>query len=320
MAAIVDGDDAETFRRQMPHPAGFHPVHPPVGGKAVDEQHRLARARLVKGDLHAVRIEFLHGRQNMLIRRDHKRTVDSMAAGAIPHFHNSMGLASIEVGSHTFMCMGALPPFDHPHVFLTMGAGHDVICPYCSTHLQAQCRTCCGQFQTRCRALSFRGGISPSPTIREYRDSDEAAVLALIRELQAFEMPMNPYLRPPAGIGTPYLDETRNWCAKSGGVMLVSEGPQGLSGYACVLTACEEEGKDSEVPYLYGLVADLVVTSNLRGQGIGTALLRECERLCRDKGRSVFRIGVMAQNHAARAAYAKFGFADRHYTLEKILT
>lgn len=57
-----------------------------------------------------------------------------MAAGAIPHFHNSAGLGKIEVGSHTFMCMGALPPHDHPHVFLTMGAGHDVICPYCSTH------------------------------------------------------------------------------------------------------------------------------------------------------------------------------------------
>ena len=57
-----------------------------------------------------------------------------MAHGAIPHFHNDMGLSQIEVGSHKFMCMGALPPFDHPHVFLTMGSDHDVICPYCSTH------------------------------------------------------------------------------------------------------------------------------------------------------------------------------------------
>lgn len=56
-----------------------------------------------------------------------------MADHAIPHFHNTAGVSAIEIGSHKFMCMGALPPFDHPHVFLTMGDDHEVICPYCST-------------------------------------------------------------------------------------------------------------------------------------------------------------------------------------------
>ena len=31
------------------------------------------------------------------------------------------------------MCIGAKPPFDHPHVFLDMGTDHEIICPYCST-------------------------------------------------------------------------------------------------------------------------------------------------------------------------------------------
>jgi hypothetical protein len=31
------------------------------------------------------------------------------------------------------MCIGASPPFDHPHVFLDMGDDHEIICPYCST-------------------------------------------------------------------------------------------------------------------------------------------------------------------------------------------
>jgi hypothetical protein len=31
------------------------------------------------------------------------------------------------------MCVGALPPFDHPHVFIDMGAANETICPYCST-------------------------------------------------------------------------------------------------------------------------------------------------------------------------------------------
>lgn len=57
-----------------------------------------------------------------------------MAAGATPYFQNSMGVAKIETGAREFMCIGAKPPFDHPHVFLDMGAAGEIICPYCSTH------------------------------------------------------------------------------------------------------------------------------------------------------------------------------------------
>jgi hypothetical protein len=31
------------------------------------------------------------------------------------------------------MCIGAKPPFDHPHVFLDMGTDDEIICQYCST-------------------------------------------------------------------------------------------------------------------------------------------------------------------------------------------
>jgi uncharacterized Zn-finger protein len=56
-----------------------------------------------------------------------------MAAGATPHFQNSMGEAKIEIGAKEFMCIGAIPPHDHPHVFLDMGAAGEMVCPYCST-------------------------------------------------------------------------------------------------------------------------------------------------------------------------------------------
>lgn len=56
-----------------------------------------------------------------------------MASGATPHFHNTMGKPAIDVGAKEFMCIGAKPPFDHPHIFLDMGAATEIICPYCST-------------------------------------------------------------------------------------------------------------------------------------------------------------------------------------------
>ncbi|HEY0567766.1 MAG TPA: zinc-finger domain-containing protein [Xanthobacteraceae bacterium] len=56
-----------------------------------------------------------------------------MAERVVPHFHNQPGVPVIEVGAHEFMCIGALPPFDHPHIFLDMGGDTEIICSYCST-------------------------------------------------------------------------------------------------------------------------------------------------------------------------------------------
>jgi uncharacterized Zn-finger protein len=56
-----------------------------------------------------------------------------MAENYVPHFHNTSGAPLIEIGAREFMCIGAMPPFDHPHVFLDLGDATDIICPYCST-------------------------------------------------------------------------------------------------------------------------------------------------------------------------------------------
>ncbi len=56
-----------------------------------------------------------------------------MAHDSVPHFHNSDGLRQIEIGAKEFQCIGALPPNDHPHVYLDMGAENEIVCPYCST-------------------------------------------------------------------------------------------------------------------------------------------------------------------------------------------
>jgi uncharacterized Zn-finger protein len=56
-----------------------------------------------------------------------------MVDHVVPHFHNDLGVPVIEIGAREFMCIGAIPPFDHPHVFLDMGDEAEVICPYCST-------------------------------------------------------------------------------------------------------------------------------------------------------------------------------------------
>jgi uncharacterized Zn-finger protein len=56
-----------------------------------------------------------------------------MADFVVPHFHNEPGVPMIEIGVHEFKCVGALPPNDHPHVYLDMGDENEIVCPYCST-------------------------------------------------------------------------------------------------------------------------------------------------------------------------------------------
>ena len=66
-------------------------------------------------------------------KRQFNETDRAMADHSIPHFHNTPGVPSIRVGVHEFMCMGALPPFDHPHIFIDMGSESEAVCSYCST-------------------------------------------------------------------------------------------------------------------------------------------------------------------------------------------
>ena len=51
----------------------------------------------------------------------------------VPRFFNDMGVASIGVGVEALNCIGAMPPADHPHVYLDMTDRADIACPYCST-------------------------------------------------------------------------------------------------------------------------------------------------------------------------------------------
>lgn len=56
-----------------------------------------------------------------------------MAASTIPHFHNTPGVRVVHIGSREFMCIGALPPFDHPHIYIDLGDDSEAVCSYCST-------------------------------------------------------------------------------------------------------------------------------------------------------------------------------------------
>ncbi|MEN2495312.1 MAG: hypothetical protein TECD_01234 [Hyphomicrobiaceae bacterium hypho_1] len=56
-----------------------------------------------------------------------------MADHFVPHIANDVGVDKITIGVKEFKCMGARPPYDHPHIYLDMGTDSQILCPYCST-------------------------------------------------------------------------------------------------------------------------------------------------------------------------------------------
>lgn len=68
-------------------------------------------------------------------------------------------------------------------------------------------------------------------------------------------------------------------------------------------------------------ISDLAVAETHRGLGIGTALISVFEKIARYTGFDTLEIGVMKENHRARALYQRLGYVeDRELRLGKAAT
>jgi ribosomal protein S18 acetylase RimI-like enzyme len=163
--------------------------------------------------------------------------------------------------------------------------------------------------------MARRGGV----TIREYREADRDRVIALARELQAHEIPHYDRMKPADQMGSWYIDHLIADVEKHKGSFLVAETQTGLQGYATLLAEVSSEDEADEVLHTYAYVGDIVVSAKSRGQGIGQALIAECETLARKAGQRHLRLTVLAENAIARRFYLASGFKDQFVYLEKLL-
>jgi GNAT superfamily N-acetyltransferase len=59
----------------------------------------------------------------------------------------------------------------------------------------------------------------------------------------------------------------------------------------------------------HGFLAELYVTPEVRGKGLGRALIESCEKWARERGHRLLTVGVLAQNPSAIRAYEGAGYA-----------
>ena len=151
-------------------------------------------------------------------------------------------------------------------------------------------------------------------------DSDEAQVVELARDLQAHESGIYDRMKPVEAIGPWYVNHVKTQVAKYKGTFLVADGGKGLLGYATLLTEVTSEDEPDEILYSYAYVGDLAVRMSHRSQGVGRALIDECEKIAKAAGQKWLRLGVIAANHSAREFYNRMGLEEKFLTLEKKLS
>jgi GNAT superfamily N-acetyltransferase len=163
-----------------------------------------------------------------------------------------------------------------------------------------------------------RGHVSVSIT-REFDHShDTTALHDYFIELQNYECQLDPGKPEGSTIAAVYLNRMFARCRDWEGRIFVAEVAGQVVGFVCVWGKVRPEEPD-ENPAEYALVSDLVVRMPYRRRGIGKPLLSGAEHFARTRGATSLRIGVSAQNVAAKALYESIDFNDYKVELVKPL-
>jgi len=168
------------------------------------------------------------------------------------------------------------------------------------------------------------GGL-PDVVFRLMRADDAEAVIALKWEMNLVE-----HARMTAGdLFAGDLDLSREAAAAvAGNYMVAMEGGQGavivaaigphLVGYLA-FTVDSASASIREDVREHGFVSGLFVTRAHRSRGIGTALLRQAEAFCRERGLKRLMLTVAASNPDGQRLYTREGFhAISHVMLREI--
>ena len=152
--------------------------------------------------------------------------------------------------------------------------------------------------------------------IRDYQESDAAALRLCVVVLQDAERAIDPLLLPGETMADRYCQRIHERCREAAGRVYVAEDESAVVGFVTVL-AREPFLELDDPPGHYALITDLVVLDSHRGRGIGRQLLERAEAYAKQAGATELRIGVLTNNRAARRLYLEAGFQPHLEVLTK---
>lgn len=160
---------------------------------------------------------------------------------------------------------------------------------------------------------------APATRIRPARlPEDEPAILSFLHGLQDYEAVFEPNRRRDPQWAVEHWREAQHRCAERHGIMLIAENDGKAVGWAFAydqnaeLFVVEPERR-------HGYLAELYVEPQVRGKGLGRALIEGCEVWARERGHKLLTVGVLAKNPAAIRSYEGAGFTPYGITLRRYL-
>jgi len=155
--------------------------------------------------------------------------------------------------------------------------------------------------------------------IREARfPEDTPSALRFVMALQIYEREFEPNRRIDDSVAEEYLAVLRKRAEKNGRIFVAQDHEGRGLGWAVIYEDAQELYVVAE-ERKYGRLTELYVESDVRGKGIGRALINACEEWARGRGHKHILIGALSQNAAAMAAYQRSGYAPYAALLRKYL-
>jgi GNAT superfamily N-acetyltransferase len=148
---------------------------------------------------------------------------------------------------------------------------------------------------------------------------DKPAILGFITGIQHFEKAFEADRRIDPDVAEDSYVAIVERVAKNNGHVLIAETAGGKAlGWAVALQDQQEIYVVAE-ERTHAYIAELYVIEEMRGRGVGRALIAACEDWAKDRGLNVMLIGVLARNTRAHAIYRSAGFDDYATLLRKYL-
>ena len=155
--------------------------------------------------------------------------------------------------------------------------------------------------------------------IRPALPIDASEIIEMLSDLQDYERWLHQSRRPGSAVAHEHYQRMTAWAAGSDGAVLVAIVEEEVVGVVSGWMAVDNDPLQEVEYQRYGYVSDIFVSSKVRGKWLATKLLKSIEDHLREVGARRLRIGSLARNAAAVAAYRNFGYEPFEVVLEKDL-
>jgi ribosomal protein S18 acetylase RimI-like enzyme len=152
--------------------------------------------------------------------------------------------------------------------------------------------------------------------IRLWNKHDRASIIALDRELQAYEQTLRPSRSADPKNSVSHVRELEKALAEEdAGALFVAEVDGGVVGYLSCFFDEDEFEKEPDELRIY----DLVVSEQWRRCGIARLLIESAEQLARQHEVERVNVTTLLNSDAAKATYKASGFKPIMIVFEKVV-